>query len=103
MMIHVVAILTAKPGQRDAMLAAFADYIPIVHTEAGCIEYATVIDAPDMGRIQTKLGDDGFAVIEKWQDVASLAAHGAAPAMAAHSARIKDMVLSRVIHMLSPT
>ncbi len=100
-MISVVAIITAKPGQRDAILAAFADYIPIVHTEPGCIEYAIAVDAPDMGRIQTKLGDDAFAVLEKWQDVAALAAHGAAPAMAAHVARTKDMVQSRVIHMLT--
>jgi quinol monooxygenase YgiN len=101
-MIHVIATITAKPGQRDAILAAFADYIPTVHAEPGCIEYGTAVDAPDMGRFQTKLGDDAFLVIEKWQDGAALAAHAAAPAMAAHVARTKDLVLSRVIYMVTP-
>ena len=100
-MISVVAIITTKPGQRDAMLAAFADYIPIVLAEPGCIEYGTAVDAPDMGRFQTKLGDDCFAVLEKWQDTAALAAHAAAPAMAAHAARTRDLVLSRVVHVLT--
>ena len=102
-MISVTAIITAKPGQRDAILAAFADYIPIVHTEEGCIEYSTAVDAPDMGRFHTKLGDDSFAVLEKWQDAATLGKHAASPAMAAHVARTKDLVLSRTIYMLSPT
>ena len=100
-MIHIVAILTAKPGQRDAVLAAFRDNMPAVHAEPGCVEYIPVVDAPDMGRFQTKLGDDGFAVLEKWQDAAAVAAHGAAPHMAEYGAKVKDLMVSRVIHVLT--
>jgi quinol monooxygenase YgiN len=39
-MIHVVAVITAKPGQRAALLEAFAALRPAVLAEAGCIEYA---------------------------------------------------------------
>jgi quinol monooxygenase YgiN len=101
-MIHIVAILTARPGQRDAVLDAFRENMPLVHAEAGCIEYLPVVDAPDMGRIQTKLGDDSFAVIEKWESPAALQAHATAPHMAAYAARTKDLLVSRVIHVLTP-
>jgi quinol monooxygenase YgiN len=101
-MIHIIAILTTKPGQRDAVLAAFHENMPLVHAEPGCLEYAPAIDTPDMGRIQTKLGDDSFAVIEKWESPAALMAHAAAPHMAAYAAKTKDLLVSRVIHVLSP-
>jgi len=101
-MLHIIAILTCKPGQRDAVLAAFRENMPAVHAEAGCIEYAPAVDAPDMGRIQTKLGDDSFAVIEKWDSPEALMAHAAAPHMAAYGAKTKDMLVSRVIHVLAP-
>jgi quinol monooxygenase YgiN len=100
--IHIIAILTAKPGQRGAVLAAFHDNMKLVHAEPGCLEYVPVIDTPDMGRIQTKLGDDSFAVIEKWESPAALMAHAAAPHMAAYGAKTKDLLVSRVIHVLSP-
>jgi quinol monooxygenase YgiN len=101
-MIHVVAVVTAKPGLRDAVLAAFRDNMPAVHAEAGCIEYQPAIDAPDMGRIQTKIGEDSFMVLEKWESLDALKAHGATPHMVAYGAATKDMLVSRVIHVLSP-
>ncbi len=101
-MIHIIAIITTKPGHRDEVLAAFHANMPAVHAEAGCIEYAPAIDTPDMGRIQTKLGDDSFAVIEKWESPAALMAHAAAPHMADYAAKTKDLLVSRVIHVLSP-
>ncbi len=101
-MIHVIAIITAKPGQRDAILAAFRDNVPAVQAEAGCVEYGPATDTPDLGPIQTKLGDDTFVVIEKWESPAALAAHAAAPHMKAYAAKTKEMIASRVIHVLSP-
>ena len=53
-MIHVVAIITAKPGMRDAILAAFRANMPAVHAEKGCIEYGPAIDTEGMGGIQTR-------------------------------------------------
>ena len=101
-MIHVVAIVTTKPGHRDAVLEAFRANVPAVHAEAGCIEYGPAIDAPGMGPIQTKLGEDTFVVIEKWESAEALAAHAKAPHMAAYAAKVKDMLASRIIHVLSP-
>ena len=44
-MIHVVAIITTKPGKRDEVLSAFREITPAVHAEEGCIEYGPTIDA----------------------------------------------------------
>jgi quinol monooxygenase YgiN len=101
-MIHVVAIITTKPGQRSAVLQAFNANVPAVRAEDGCIEYGPAVDAEGMGSFQTKFGPDSFVVIEKWRDPAALKAHAAAPHMAAYAAKVKDMLAGRVIHVLSP-
>ena len=101
-MIHVVAIITTKPGMRAKVLEAFNANVPAVRAEDGCIEYGPAVDAEGMGSFQTKFGPDSFVVIEKWRDAAALKAHAAAPHMAAYAARVKDMLAGRVIHVLSP-
>jgi quinol monooxygenase YgiN len=102
-MIHVVAIITAKPGQREKILEAFRSNIPAVRAEDGCIEYGPAVDAEGIGSFQTKFGSDTFVVIEKWRDSQALKAHAAAPHMAAYAAKVKELIASRVIHVLSPT
>jgi quinol monooxygenase YgiN len=101
-LVHVLAFITAKPGMRQDILALFHANIPAVRAEQGCIEYGPAIDADGLGRFQTKVGDDTFVVIEKWESVDALQAHAAAPRMADYGAKTKDMIASRVIHVLSP-
>ena len=101
-MIHVVAIITAKPGQRETIMRAARANVPAVLAEDGCIEYGPVVDADDIGPFQTKLGPDAFMVVEKWASADALRAHAAAPHMQAYGARTKEMLASRVIHVLSP-
>lgn len=100
-MIHVIAIVTAKPGMREAILAEFRANMPAVHEEQGCIEYGLAVDAEGMGPIQTPFGQDTFVVIEKWESAEALKAHAAAPHMADYAAKTKDMTVSRIIHVLS--
>lgn len=101
-MIHVIAIITALPGQRDAVLQAFRANVPAVLAEAGCIEYGPVVDAPGGPPSQAHLGSDTFAVIEKWADLPALAAHAAAPHMAAYGKAVAPLLASRAVHILSP-
>lgn len=101
-MIHVIAILTAKPGLRQAVLDAFHANMPAVHAETGCIEYGPAIDAEGAGRIQTALGPDTFVVLEKWESLEALKAHAATAHMKAYAEKTKDMLADRVIHVLSP-
>ncbi|HXW23573.1 MAG TPA: putative quinol monooxygenase [Xanthobacteraceae bacterium] len=100
-MIHVVAVITAQPGQREAVLEAFRANVPAVHAEDGCIEYGATVDA-DFGGFQTKFGPDTFVVVEKWASPAALKAHAASPHMAAYGAKTKPLLASRVIHVLTP-
>jgi len=101
-MIHVLAIITAKPGMRDTVLQAFRANVPAVHAEEGCIEYGAAIDTEGAGPIQTPLGPDSFVVVEKWASLDALKAHAAAPHMAAYGAKTKEHIASRTIHVLSP-
>ena len=101
-MIHVVAIITAKPGMREEILAAFRANAPAVRAEAGCIEYGPAIDAEGAGGMQAKFGADTFVVIEKWESPEALKAHAASPHMAAYAAKTRAMIASRVIHVLQP-
>src|SRR5690348_12475661 len=102
-MIHVVAVITAKPGQRDTILGHFRANVPAVRAEQGCIEYGAAVDAENALAFQTKWGPDTFLVIEKWESMDALKAHAAAPHMAAYGAKTKELIARRVIHILSPT
>lgn len=101
-MIHVVAIITAKSGQREKILEVARANISAVLAEDGCIGYALTVDAEGLGSFQTKFGPDTFVFVEKWRDAQALKAHAAAPHMADYGAKVKDMIASRVIHVLSP-
>ena len=102
-MIHVLAVITAKPGMRDTILTHFRANVPAVKAEQGCIEYGAAIDADNAPAIQTPWGADTFVVIEKWESMDALKAHSTAPHMAAYAAKTKEFIASRVIHLLSPT
>jgi quinol monooxygenase YgiN len=87
-MIHVIAILSAKPNQQHALLDAFASIVPAVLAENGCIEYSVTVDTPDAN---PAFGVGTVIVIEKWDSRAVLKAHAASSHMAAFSARTKDL------------
>ena len=99
--VNVIAVITAKPGLRDDVLALFKANVPAVHAEDGCIEYGATIDTPDVGPIQTRYGDDTLVIIEKWESLDHLLAHAQAPHMKEYGAKTKDMLADRVIHITS--
>ena len=101
-MIHVIAVITAKPGQRESILAHFRANVHAVRTEPGCIEYGATVDAENALPFQTKCGADTFLVVEKWESMEALKAHAAAPHMAAYVGKTKEFIASRVIHILQP-
>lgn len=97
-MIHVLAIITAKPGQRAALLKAFKAIVPTVRAEEGCIEYGPVVD---VDRADPAFGPDTFVVVEKWESMATLKAHSVAPHMKAYGENTKDLVAKRAMHVLT--
>ena len=44
-MLHVIAVIKAKAGKRDAILSAAKNNLSSVRAEDGCIEYGLVVDA----------------------------------------------------------
>jgi len=101
-LIHVIAVITAKPGKRAEILQHFRANVPNVHKEKGCIEYGAAVDADNALAFQTKWGPETFLVVEKWESMDALKAHAAAPHMAAYGAKTKELIASRVIHILAP-
>ena len=102
-MIHVIAVITAKPGKRGEVLKHFRANVPAVRAEKGCIEYGAAVDADPALPVQTKYGPETFVGVEKGESMDALKAHAAAPHMQAYGAKTKELLASRVIHILSPT
>lgn len=98
-MIHVIAILTARPGMRGKVLEAWKANAPIVLEEDGCIEYGAAVDIENAS---PAYGPDTLVIVEKWRDLAALKAHGASAHMRAYSASIKEWMAARAIHVLDP-
>jgi len=101
-MVHVIAVITAKPGKRADILAHFKANVPAVRAEKGCIEYGDAVDLDPALKFQTAYGPDSFVVVEKWESSQALMAHAAAPHMAAYAAKTKDFIANRAIHILQP-
>ena len=101
-MIRVVAIITAKPGRREDVLALFRANVPAVLAEDGCIEYGPVVDADGFGAFQAKMGPDVFVVIENWASADALKAHSVGPHMVDYGKATKDLVADRKIHIFQP-
>jgi len=101
-MVHVIAVITAKPGKRADILAHFKANVPAVRAEKGCIEYGAAFDVEPALKFQTAYGPDTFIVVEKWESADALKAHAAAPHMAAYAAKTKELIASRAIHILQP-
>jgi quinol monooxygenase YgiN len=76
----IVATITPKPDQIDAVEAVLTRLIPDVHTEDGCELYAL------------HKSKDRFVFIEKWRDMAALGAHGGGPSIKALNEGLKGLV-----------
>ena len=101
-MIHVLATITLAPGMRARWLEEFHRLMPLVHAEAGCIEYGPAVDVPSGLAAQGPLNDDEAVVIEKWQSLDHLKAHGVAPHMAEYRERVKGLDVGVKLRVLSP-
>jgi len=94
-MIHVLAMITAHPGMRDRILAAYRDNVAAVRAEAGCVQYEAVVDAAGAAPGMARFGDDSFVVVERWESMAAIQAH-----MKAYGQKVKEWTANRAIHVL---
>ena len=98
-MIHVIAAITIKPGQRAAFLERFKNNVPNVLAEEGCVEYAPAVDVDSGIDVQTK-DANVVTVIEKWETLAALRAHLAAPHMARYREDTADLTEGLTLSVL---
>jgi quinol monooxygenase YgiN len=101
-MIHVLAMITAKPGMRDRILEAYRANVDAVLAEAGCLAYEAVVDVRNPAAGFAQFGADSFVVVERWASLEALQAHAVAPHMKAYASKVKDLTASRAIHVLEP-
>jgi quinol monooxygenase YgiN len=63
-MIHVIAVVTAKPGRRAELIKELEAIIPLQRAEQGFAEVSLTMDADGT---KDRFGDDAFVMIEKWE------------------------------------
>ncbi len=66
MAIRLIVSMTAAPGKRDELSAAFGALCPSVQQEPGCQQYEF---------FQSRENPDRFVLIEKWDDEDTLRVH----------------------------
>lgn len=101
-MIHVLATITTKPGKRDALLTEFQRIVPLVHAEAGCLEYGPAVDVASGLSVQAALRENVVVIIEKWESLPALKAHTQAPHMIEYRTNVRDFVENVQLQILTP-
>jgi quinol monooxygenase YgiN len=101
-MIHVIATIELAAGKRAAFLAEFHRLMPLVHAEAGCLEYGSAVDLVTGLAAQVPVREDVVTIVEKWANLDALRAHLAAPHMTDYRARIKELVKKTTLQVLQP-
>ena len=99
-MICVIAAIKAKTGQRNALLECIKDNLPNVHAETGCIEYQPMVDIESSLGAQ-ELNETVVTMVEKWETMADLNAHAVAPHMLEYREKVKDIVESVSLKVLT--
>jgi quinol monooxygenase YgiN len=100
-MICVVATIEVVEGRREAFLAEFRKVVPKVLAEAGCLEYAPMVDVPTGIGLQSPARPEVVTVIEKWEGIEALEAHLIAPHMIEYRKAVKGLVKGASLRILS--
>ena len=88
-MIHVIASIRVRGGQRSAFLEIFKANVPNVREEKGCIAYFPTVDI-DADLAPQSLDETIVTIIETWENVAALRDHLNAPHMLSYKEKVKD-------------
>ena len=99
-MICVIATIKAKAGQRNVLLACIEDNLSNVHAEIGCLEYQPMVDTESSLGAQ-QLDENIVTMVEKWETISNLNAHAVAPHMLEYREKVKDIVESVSLKVLT--
>jgi len=99
-MICVIATIKAKAGRRNELLACIKNNLANVHAETGCLEYQPMVDTESSLGAQ-ELDENVVTMVEKWETIANLNAHAVAPHMLDYRDKVKDIVESVSLKVLT--
>ena len=99
-MIHVLASIIAKSGNRDILIEHIKSNIPHVIKENGCIEYNPTIDVDYHIDNQT-YDENRVTIIEKWENFDTLKKHMQAPHMLSYRENVKNLVENSSLKILT--
>jgi quinol monooxygenase YgiN len=100
--IVVIATILTEAGQRAEVLKHFQDVVPEVRNEVGCIEYGPVVDVETMIPAQSDPDPNKIVMVEKWESIEDLEQHLIAPHMIDFRSKVKDLICSVDLQVLSP-
>lgn len=101
-MIYVIATVELNPGGKEKYLAEMKRVMPMVLKEKGCLEYGPNIDVPMGIPIQVPPRENVVTLIEKWESPEALIAHFNQPHFLEYRERVKDVMKSVSIQILTP-
>jgi quinol monooxygenase YgiN len=101
-MVHVIATIEIAPGKRDQYLELFAQLVPKVRAEQGCLAYGPTLDVDSGIGVQIPIRDNVVSVVEQWADLEALQAHLAAPHMGEYKQAVKGIVVGLTLQVLQP-
>ena len=101
-MIYVIATIRLNGQCREAFARRFADLIPLVRAEAGCLQYELTGDVETNIAAQEPVRDATLTVVEKWEDLGALEAHLIAPHMLGYRSDVADLVAGVSLQVLQP-
>ena len=86
-----IVTIVFDAAQPDPLTAVLSKYVVLSRQQPGCRNIDLCASATTPGR---------FVVIEKWESMDHLKAHGASDHMKAYGAKNKDLVANRAVHVL---
>ncbi len=92
-MIYVIAELRLKPGTADKAAAGAREVVAGTIKEDGCLAYDFHLSVSDPNRL---------VAVERWESREALARHMETPHLLAWRAVVKDIVVDRKVHVISP-
>ena len=101
-MIYVIATIELTEEGKEKYLAELKRVTPLVHKEKGCLEYGPTLDLPTGIPIQIPQRNNVVTLIERWESVDALKLHLTQPHFLEYRERVKDVMKSASIQVLTP-
>jgi len=101
-MIRVIAEIELGDGRREDFLSAFAQLVPKVLQEDGCLEYGPTVDLPTNIPAQPPVRENVVTVLERWASIEALEAHLMAPHMLEYRKAVGEIVIGMTLRILAP-